>query len=85
MLTKPHRLHGKEVIIKFSPVPLVTTVIDTDDIGVWIKGSASRLEGTPGLFEPAKQALSKIANAISYIPWSHVEYIVTTGDSPSQQ
>jgi len=82
--------HGRfearqEVIIKFSAIPLVTTIIETDDIGVWINGSAARLEGTPDLFEPAKQALSKMANAISYIPWSHIEYIVTAGDSPSPQ
>jgi hypothetical protein len=85
MLTKSHRFDGKQVIIKFSAIPLVTTIIDTDDIGVWIKGSAARLDGTPDLFEPAKQALSKIADAISYIPWTHIEYIVTTIDSPSPQ
>jgi hypothetical protein len=83
MLIKSARLEGKEVIIKFSSLPAVATVIDVDDIGVWIKGLASRLEGAPEPFQSAQQAASKIANPISFIPWSSIQYIVTTGDSSS--
>lgn len=82
MSTNAERLRGKPVVVRCLGRTLTATVEDVNDVGVWIKGNAlAPGQSVADISRPNMQGtVPTFAHPISFVPWSHVEYIVAEGE-----